>query len=195
MRLLAWIVGVSFYMVIGGCGSRSAVAPETRAPSPATRTLVEAAEEAQLRRRYDLADQHYRQARTQAPDDVSRSFAALAHGRALIFWGEYARAEALLVEVCRLTPEQAGAWHDLGMLRYRRGDMAAAERAFARAMAAAPADARPRIALAALFWRQRRFAEALHAYEALRALALPAPVRDRVEWAIDTLRRQPETSR
>ncbi|WP_428269323.1 tetratricopeptide repeat protein [Haliangium sp.] len=168
-----------------GCGARPAAAP-----APSTQALLEQAEAAHAQRRYDRAEALYRQARAEAPDDDSRALAARAHGRALITWGELEPAAAALAEATRLRPDDAGAWHDLGMVRHQLGDPAAAEAAFRSSIAARPDDARSRIALAALLWKHERHRAALREYEALAELTLPTRVREQVEWAIATLRRR-----
>jgi tetratricopeptide (TPR) repeat protein len=171
---------------MAACG---ASAPAPAQPSPATRDLLARAEAAEKERRYDRAQALYVQARRQAPDPASSAAAALAHGRALIFWGEHEQAQAALEDATRSAPGNAGAWHDLGMVRHERGDLAGAELAFRRSIAASPRDGRPRLALAALLWKQRRHADALREYEALAGLDLPQRVQERVQWAIATLRR------
>ncbi|ACY16178.1 TPR repeat-containing protein [Haliangium ochraceum DSM 14365] len=173
--------------LLAGC-ARSA-APAAR-PAPATVALIERAEAAERERRYERADALYREARARAPDDLSRARAALAHGRALLFWGRYADAEAALSEAAAARPGDPGAWHDLGMVRHQRGDLAGAELAFRRSIAARPDDGRSRVALAALLWKQKRLPEALREYRALAALEeLPPRLRERVAWAIQTLAR------
>ncbi len=171
-----------------GCGGARVAEPAQ--PSPETQALLEQADQEQRARRYDRAEAIYQRARQQAPDPASRSAAARAHGRALIFWGQYPQAAAALDEATQLTPDDAGAWHDLGMVRHTLGDLVAAERAFRRSIAAAPRDPRPRIALAAQLWGQRRHRAALHEYEALRKLDLPDAIAEQVTWAITTLQAQ-----
>jgi tetratricopeptide (TPR) repeat protein len=173
--------------LVPACGGR-APAPSEK-PAPATQTLIAQAEAAEKARRYDRADALYTRARTEAPDAPSQAMAAVAHGRALIFWGEYERASAALEDATQHAPGDAGAWHDLGMVRHQLGDLAGAEVAFRRSITASPRDGRPRLALAALLWKQRRHQHALHEYEALATLDLPERVHDRVLWAIGTLRR------
>lgn len=116
--------------------------------------------------------------------------AARAYGRARIFWGEYAQGTAELEESVELDPGDAGTWHDLGIVRHQQGDMAGAEQALRRAISLRPDDGRPRIALAALLWKNERYREALREYQALETINLPDGVRDKVEWAIETLRRK-----
>lgn len=185
-------VGLVVWLAVcaaGACGGSAPAARQPEARAPATRALIARAEAAEKARRYDVADALYLQARAEAPDAPSHAMAALAHGRALIFWGEYERAATALQEATRHEPDDAGAWHDLGMVRHRLGDLAGAEVAFRRAIDASPRDGRPRLALAALLWKQRRHPDALREYEALATLDLPERVHDRVLWAIDTLRR------
>lgn len=184
---LIGLVGGLVGGLLGACGGRAPAPPER--PTPATQTLIAQAEAEEKARRYDRADALYTRARAEAPDAPSHATAALAHGRALIFWGEYERAEDALEEATRHAPGDAGAWHDLGMVRHQRGDLAGAEVAFRRSIEASPRDGRPRLALAALLWKQRRHEDALREYEALATLDLPERVHGRVLWAIDTLRR------
>ena len=173
--------------VLGACRSQSSAAEP--ALDPGTADLIEQAEAAERQRRYDRARSLYQEAKHRAPDSSSRARAARAFGRALIFWGEYDGATAELEEAARLTPSDAGVWHDLGILRHERGDFADAEAAFRRSIDVRPRDPRSRIALAALLWGQSRFGDALEQYEALAALDdLPPRVRDKVDWAIRTLR-------
>lgn len=175
------------FVVTAACGSAT---PAPEPPSQPTQDLLAQADAAEKERRYDRAQALYVQARRQAPDPASGAAAALAHGRALIFWGEYEQAEAALAEATRHAPRNPGAWHDLAMVRHERGDLAGAETAFRRSIAASPRDRRPRLALAALLWKQRRHPDALREYEALAQLALPERVHEQVQWAIATLRRQ-----
>lgn len=186
-RLRCWLLVALLHL---GCGAPVASRPGPDEPVATTRALLAQAEAAEAQRRYDRAQALYVQARREAPDQVSQAAAALAHGRALIFWGEYALAEVALAEAARLQPDQARAWHDLGMVRHRLGDLAGAEAALRRSVAVLPDDGRSRIALAALLWQQGRLREAVREYEALHTLDLPARVRDRVAWAIATLRRR-----
>jgi tetratricopeptide (TPR) repeat protein len=168
-----------------GCGNTR---PAPAGPAPATKELIGQAEAAESQRRYDRARALYEQAKRQAPDRPSRAAAARAYGRALIFWGEHEHAAAELEQAADLEPEDAGTWHDLGMVRHHRGDVAGAEKAFRRSIAARPDDGRSRIALAALLWKHGRLDQALHEYEALRRVDLPQEVRAKVEWAIEVLR-------
>lgn len=156
--------------------------------APPTASLIEQAEDAERARRYDRARDLYARAVAEAPDDGSRAHAAVTFGRALIFWGEYADAEAELSRAVQLDPALAGAWHDLGMVRHELGNLDGAEDALSAAVDASPRDPRSRIALAALLWKRGNDRAALVQYEALAELELPERVRDKVLWAIDTLR-------
>lgn len=149
--------------------------------------LIDAAHEAESAREYLRAQALYEQAKEAAPDAPSRAVAARAYGRALIFYGEYDRAEKELSEAARLQPDDPGTWHDVGMVRHRLGDDPGAERAFREAIHRAPRDGRPRLALAALLTKQTRFVEALDEYRQLARLDLPERVRASVAWAIQAL--------
>jgi tetratricopeptide (TPR) repeat protein len=186
-------------VLIGCHGDGRARAPRPTRPDPTTTALIERAEAAERARRYDRAEALYRRAKDQAPDAPSRAVATRALARALIFWGEYRRGAAELEHAAALDPGDAGTWHDLGMVRHHQGDVAGAELALGRAVALAPADARPRIALAALLWKHGRYADALRQYRALQALELPETLRAKVDWAVRSLRRRleagPESAR
>jgi tetratricopeptide (TPR) repeat protein len=183
--LIALIALAALALAALGCGSMPA-APA--GPAPSTQELIGQAEAAETQRRYDRARALYEQAKRQAPDPASRAAAARASGRALIFWGEHERAAAELEQAARLEPGDAGTWHDLGMVRHHLNDVAGAETAFRRSIAARPGDGRSRIALAALLWKHGRLDQALREYEALRRVDLPGSVRAKVEWAIEVLR-------
>jgi tetratricopeptide (TPR) repeat protein len=176
--------------VIGGffgCGGHDR---RPNRPDSATLALIARAEAAETERRYDRAEALYRQAKDQAPDAPNRALATRTLARALIFWGEYRRGEAELEHAAALDPGDAGTWHDLGMVRHHQGDATGAEIALRRAVDLAPADARPRIALAALLWKHGRHEDALRQYRALQAMDLPEKVRAKVDWAVRTLRRR-----
>ncbi len=139
-------------------------------------------------RKYDEARALYEAAKRDAPDDPSRAYAGRELASALIFWGEYEAAEAELVEVVDLAPGHASAWHDLGVLRARRGDSAGAKNALRRSIETAPRDPRPRIALAALLVNERRFGDALTQYERILELELPERTRSAVQRGMELIR-------
>ena len=152
-----------------------------------TRALVDRAERHELARRHDQARAAYIRAIEQAPDVTSRAFAAREYASALISWGEYDRAETQLEQVVALAPEDPSAWHDLGLLRNRRGDSEGARQALERSAQAAPRDPRPRIALAAVLVNQRRLEEAVAVYKTVLELELPDRTRAAVERALALL--------
>ena len=121
----------------------------------------------------------------EAPDRTSAAAALRELASALLFWGELAGAGEALERLVALVPDEVSAWHDLGIVRARRGDPAGAERALRRAAGLAPADPRPRIALAALLVAGRRWDEALVEYRALQRLRLPERMRRAVTRAIE----------
>ena len=161
--------------------------PEPPRPSATTQALIARAEAAERERRYDRARQLYARAAQNASDPHSRALASRTFARSLIAWGEYDNAAIWLERAVQNAPDDAGAWHDLGMVQHHRGDPDGAEAAFRRSIAARPDDPRSRIALAALLWRGQRYRDALREYRALAALDLPPPIRDKVQWAIDVL--------
>ena len=174
-------------LVAGACGGGRAEAPERREPAASTRAILVQAREAERARRYDQARELYLRAAREAPDLASQAVAWRELGSALIFWGELDEAARALSRVVALQPNEVSAWHDLGIVRARLGDPAGGERAFRRAISLAPDEPRPRVALAALMVRQRRWDDALAEYRALQRLELPDSIRRAVERAIRLL--------
>ena len=173
-------------LLAGACGG---AAPEPAEPGPAPRiaALLEEAREAERVRRHDRARALYEQAVREAPDRTSEGAALRELASALLFWGEVEAAGQALERLVVVAPDEVSGWHDLGIVRARRGDPAGAERALRRAAAMAPADPRPRIALAALLVTGRRWDEALAEYRGLQRLRLPERMRRAVARAIELL--------
>ncbi len=169
------------------CGTPAAKRPALDA---STKALVKRAKAQERKRRYDKARLLYLQAKREATNDFNRAFAGRSYALALIFWGEYATAETELEGVVRLHRRDVASWHDLGMLRHRRGDLPGAEQSFRTAIALRKHNPRSRIALAALLWKAKRYKDALTEYEGLLTLELPDRVRNKVQWAIGVLRRK-----
>src|SRR5690606_26255862 len=134
--------------IAGACGGAPPAAEP--GPAPATAALLERARAEEGARRYDRARALYEQAAREAPDRASAALAWRELASALLFWGELEDGEQALERVVRLDPREVSAWHDLGVVRERRGDRAGAEHALRRAISLAPGDVRPRVALAAL---------------------------------------------
>jgi Flp pilus assembly protein TadD len=172
-------------LAAAACGGS---APRPAAVAPATTQAIARAEASERARNYDEARARYQAAERDAPDDTSRAFAARKRASALMFWGEYEAAATALETVVALAPADASAWHDLGILRHRAGDAAGAERALREAVAHAPKDARPRIALAAVLVNQHRYGDALAEYEHILDLDIPERTRDAVHEGIALLR-------
>ena len=161
------------------------------APNPAGtwQNELALAQQAELKRQHFEARAHYEAAYQHANTAPAQAIVARQFADTLLSWGEFADAQTQLELVVLHQPNQAAGWHDLGMVRHRLGLPAGAEVALRRAVALAPTEPRPRIALAALFWANHRPADALREYQALRHLALPAAIRSKVDWAIAELSR------
>lgn len=158
-------------------------------PAPVTRAAVDEAEDALRRRAHDEARAAYERAVATAPDRVSEVYARKELASALLLWDERAAAAAQLARVTALAPEDAAAWHDLGIVRHALGDVEGARAALREARRLRPHDARPRLALAALAWASGDRAAALAEYRGLEALDLPPRVREKVRWAIAELQK------
>lgn len=158
-----------------------------RGPSPGVRTEVQAAETAEKARQHDVARGHYQRAIAAAHDPDSVAFARHEYAETLVSWGEAPEAKAQLEAAVAAKPGDAGAWHDLGLLRHHAGDDAGAIAALTRAAQLAPDDIRPHKTLAALYWSRGDRAGATREYRALLALDLPDRLRAKVEWALAEL--------
>ena len=171
----------------GACGGRGERAERPREAAASTRSILDQARKEERARRYDRARELYLRATREAPDRGSEAIAWRELGSALIFWGELEEAAQALGRVVAIDPAAISAWHDLGIVRARLGDVTGAERAFHRAIALAPEEPRPRVALAALLVRQRRWDDALAQYRRLERLDLPETTRRAVGRAIEIL--------
>ncbi len=181
-RVLTWVAVIAV-VTLAACAHPA----PPRGPAVAVRSEIDQAEAAEKARRHDLARQHYQRAVQQARDPDSVAFARHAYAETLVTWGEAPEARAQLEIVVVAKPDDAGAWHDLGMLRHHAGDGPGAIAALTRATALAPDDVRPRKALAALYWSRGDKPSAAREYRALLRLDLPERLRVKVEWALAEL--------
>lgn len=178
-----------------GCGSHPSPAPRSVGPLAGVRGEVELAEQAERNRRHDLARTHYERAVALAgTDPASASFARREFAETLITWGEYEAAIGQLEAAVAVRPADAAAWHDLGILRHQAKDNRGAAFALEQARTLAPRDPRPRIALAALKLTLGDHAGARREYQALLELDLPPRVREKVQWVLANLAKQPVTT-
>ena len=174
-------------------GALAACAQPARPKAPAdhVRAEIQQAEDAERGRRHDVARTHYQAAVASAKDPPSIAFARREYAETLISWGEIAEAIAQLEGAVAAQPDDAAAWHDLGILRHNQGDDLRALDALEHAEKASPRDPRPRIALAALRWSRGDRDGATREYRALLELDLPDRVRDKVKWALTQLAKPP----
>jgi len=163
------------------------VAPPPKTPAAETAALIERAEGHERARRYDLARAAYSEAVEKAPDPRSGAHAAHRFGSALAFWGELEAGVSMLERAVSLDSKRASAWHDLGIVRANSGDLVAGEVALRKARELAAKDPRPRVALAALLVKTRRFTEAQSEYRALLELELPEKTRSAILRALELL--------
>lgn len=191
--LIALVALVTLVTLLAACGARGPAAPAAAPPlSPRVRAEVELAERAELARDHFTARRHYEAAVAQAvaaADLAAIRFARREFAETLISWGELTLAAAQLEQLVAAAPDDAAAWHDLGLVRHGVGDLPGAALALGRAKELRPRDPRPRIALAALQWKRGERDAARREYQALLELDLPERVRDKVTWAIEQLSR------
>jgi tetratricopeptide (TPR) repeat protein len=163
--------------------------PPARLPGPsaAVRAEIDQAETAERARQHDVARTHYQRAVAAATDPASSAFARREYAETLITWGEFPEAIAQLEGVVEADPDDAAAWHDLGMLRHHEGNDTAAIAALERSKALAPRDFRPRRTLAVLRWKRGDKQGALAEYQGMLALDLPERLRVMTAWAVRKL--------
>ena len=166
------------------CGGRS---PAVREPAPTVKSEIELAETAERARKHDVARVHYECAIAIAADPASGAYARREFAETLATWGEVPAAITHLEQSLAMVGDNAGAWHDLGILKHNQGDLPGATTALERAKTLAPEDFRPRVALAALRWKTGDKAGATTEYKALLELELPDRLRAKVKWALDQL--------
>ncbi len=186
--ILNLALAASLLLSLAGCAHRAA--PAAAAPAPAVRTEIERAERAELARDHFAARRHYEAAvaaAVAANDPASIRFARREFADTLISWAELAEAQGQLTKLVAVAPADAASWHDLGMVRHALADEPGAIAALATARRLVPAEPRPRIALAALYWKRGDLAAARLEYQALLTLELPDRVRDKVTWALAQL--------
>jgi Flp pilus assembly protein TadD len=167
----------------------AACAAQPRAPAPAVVADVRRAEDAELARKHDVARAEYLRAIADAKDPQSEAFARHEYAETLQTWGELGEMQVQLEQVVAISPLDASAWHDLGLLYHHAGDDPRAITALERAKQLAPRDYRPRRTLAALWWARHDFARAAAEYQDLLHLDLPDRLREKVRWALDQLAR------
>lgn len=170
-------------LALAACGGRQHPA---RAADP-VRVEVERAEDAEKLRHHDEAAVHYRAAIAAATTPKAQAWAHHEFAETLATWGQLPDALHELEAATAATPADPSVWQDLGILRHQQADDAGAVEALGRAKSLAPRDARPRIALAALYWSTGDKPDALAEYRALLDLELPDRVREKVRWAIGVL--------
>lgn len=158
-------------------------------PSEVVRADVERAEQAELARKHQVARSEYERAIADANDPKSEQFARREYADTLASWGELAEMQRQLERVVSIAPDDAGAWHDLGMLYHHAGDDPHALAALERAKQLAPEDFRPRRELAKLRWALHDFDGATAEFRAMLTLQLTERERAAVQWALDQLAR------
>ena len=177
---MRWLLAL--VIVVWACGGRQPV----REPSASVKGEIELAERAEKQRRHDVARDHYENAIALAHDPASAAFARREFAETLASWGEFHEAIGHFQASVKLV-DDASAWHNLGMLRHKVGDVPGAIAAFRKARALAPENSQPRVALAAVLWNAGDYAGALAEYQALLELELPDRLRQKVKWAIGEL--------
>lgn len=182
MRCPRGLVGVAM-VLLAACGGAQHAAP---APDP-VKQEIERAEDAERARQHDQAAVHYRAAIAAARTPKQQAWAHHEFAETLATWGQLADATRELAAAAAAMPDDAAVWQDLGILRHKQADDAGAVEALGRAKQLAPRDARPRIALAALYWSTGDKPQALAEYKELLDLDLPDRVREKVRWAIGVL--------
>ena len=118
----------------------------------------------ELAHRYDEALEQYDRAAEVAPHDP---LGPLSGGLRAAHWGEAELAEPRLAEALRRDPRNSEAWHALGLVRARRGDLDGAAVAYHSGLRADPRAVENHVGLAPLALLRGNAAEALSEYDAI----------------------------
>lgn len=116
--------------------------------------------------RYDEALALYDRSAEIAPGDPT---GPLTGGTRAARWGEVELAEPRLVEALRRDPRDAKAWHSLGVVRLKLGNVSGAEEAYRAGLRADPGALENRIGLATAALARGDAAAALIQYDAILA--------------------------
>ena len=172
------------------CGGHSRASTGAKALSiePEVRQALLDAEHAESKRAHLEAEKHYERALSVARNAESKALAHREYGSTLVFWGEEERALVQFRASLEADPNQARVWHDSGVLLSRSGRQEGAQRALSKAVELAPADPRPRIALAALLVNMGAYRDALSQYRAILRLDIPPKIETAARKAIEILR-------
>ncbi|HVJ14631.1 MAG TPA: tetratricopeptide repeat protein [Polyangiaceae bacterium] len=127
---------------------------------------VELGHALELNHRYDEALEHYDAAAAAAPKDP---LGPLTGGLRAARWGEAEIAEPRLVEALRRDPRSAEAWHALGLVRLKLGDLQGAKSAYSSGLRADPHALENRLGLATVALAEGDAAAALAQYDAILA--------------------------
>jgi tetratricopeptide (TPR) repeat protein len=169
----------------------AALARELGPNSP--QPLLELGHALELTHHYVEALDHYDRAAALAPRDPA---GPLTGGLRAAAWGEPELAEPRLAEAVRRDPADARAWHALGLVRARLGDLEAAERAYRSGLTADPRGSANRVGLATLALLRDDPRAVLVEYDALLAEQPGfADAHLGRSWALVRLRRFAEASR
>jgi Flp pilus assembly protein TadD len=168
----------------------SCATPPPAVPSTELQQLLDRAQQAERKRDYTAARALYEQGVKTAQDGRNRAYAEGELASALAFWGFYDEARAAYERAVQADPQLVRAWHDLGILRARSGDLVRAEQALQEAVKRAPREPRSRIALAALLMNRHKLDEAARHYRALLELDIPQRIRKAVKKALQLIARE-----
>jgi len=127
---------------------------------------VELGHALELSHRYDEALEHYDAAAAAAPTDP---LGPLTGGLRAARWGEAEIAEPRLVEALRRNPRAAEAWHALGLVRLKLGNLQGAKDAYSSGLQADPRALENRLGLATVAVAEGDSAAALAQYDAILA--------------------------
>jgi tetratricopeptide (TPR) repeat protein len=162
-RLLIRLLGVAGDL---GRAEREALELERRLGPRSPVPWLELGHAHELAHRFEEALALYDRASDVAPKDPRGPVTA---GLRAARWGEAELAETRLGEGLRRNPRDARAWHALGLVRVRLGDLAGAKVAYQSGLQADAHALENRVGLASLALKQEKPGEALEQYDAIVA--------------------------
>jgi tetratricopeptide (TPR) repeat protein len=176
---MKWLVAL-----VVGCAHAAAQKP------PATvKVEIDAAETAEKNRHHEEARAHYEAAVAAAHDPKTIAFARHEYAETLETWGEVPAAIMQLDAIVKVMPDDAHAWHDLGILRQKEHDITGAIDALEHAKKLVPRMLKVRIALAAARQCANDRPGAIGEYKELLDLDLPDRLRAAIRQWLGVLER------
>jgi tetratricopeptide (TPR) repeat protein len=117
---------------------------------------------------------------------VGCSSGMYSQGRKMVEEGQYDQAIDFYYAQIKANPQDAGAWRELGIAFYEKGDLTKAEDAFKQANAIRP-DARTNLYMGLVYEQQAMYGKAIDAYRASLSLNPNSKTREMIQSHLEVL--------